>query len=174
MNSRTTMKLLRPTLEYAHDIRKFKDDFLSAGEDVINGGELLDSMDSIDKWIEYVSNNSSCDTVSADWVLTDTYLAVVDERIVGVICLRHCLNDFLKDLGNVAFSVRPGDRKKGYATVMLSMILIEARNLGMKNVKLSAEKDNVASIKTIINNGGIYSYTFDFDGRKAVSYIIKL
>ena len=169
MNSRTNMKLVRPTLEYAHDIRKFKDDFLSAGEDVINGGELLDSMDSIDKWIEYVSNNSSCDTVSADWVLTDTYLAVVDERIVGVICLRHCLNDFLKDFGHIAFSVRPHDRKKGYA-----MILIEARNLGMNKVKLSAEKDNVASIKTIINNGGVYSYTFDFDGRKAVSYLIKL
>ncbi|MBQ6443509.1 MAG: GNAT family N-acetyltransferase [Methanosphaera sp.] len=174
MTSMRKMKLVRPTLEYAYDIEEFKDEFISAGEDVINGGELLDSMDSIGKWIEYVSNNASSDRVSPDWVLTDTYLAVVDERIVGVICLRHCLNDFLSDFGHIAFSVRPGDRRKGYAGMMLSLILDKARKLGMKKVKLSAEKDNVASIRTIVSNGGVYVYSFNFDGSEVLSYLIKL
>lgn len=168
------MKLIRPTLEYEGDIKDFRDEFLSYGESVINGGELLDKMSSVSQWIEYVSNNTSIDSLSHDWVLTDTYLALVDERIVGVICLRHSLNDFLYDFGHIAFSVRPTERKRGYATTMLSLILMKARLIGMNSVKLSALKDNVESIKAIVNNGGIYSYTFNLDGHEAFSYLIKL
>lgn len=45
----------------------------------------------------------------------DPFFAVrkSDGRIVGIIDLRHTLNDFLKDLGNCGYSVRPSERKKG-------------------------------------------------------------
>ena len=168
------MKLLRPTDLLKDEICEFKNEFFSYGEKIINGGELLDKMDSIEEWIEYVSNNVNLDSVSPDWVLTDTYLAIKSGRIVGIVCLRHYLNDFLSDFGHIAFSVRPQERNKGYATEMLSLILDKARDISMNEVKLSAKKDNVASIKTIIKNGGVYSYSFSCDEDIALVYMIKL
>lgn len=46
-------------------------------------------------------------------------------------------------------SVRPSERKKGYATEILKQICFVARKHGMKQLQLSVEKNNVASIKTI-------------------------
>ena len=152
----------------------FRDEFTSNGESVINGGELLDKTESIDEWLVYVSNNTSPDTLSADWVLTDTYLAVVDDEIVGIICLRHSLNDFLASWGHVGYSIRPSRRNNGYATLMLALIIDKATKMGMNSLQLSAERSNVASVRTIVKNNGVYNHSFDFEGEIIDVYVIKL
>ena len=74
---------------------------------------MLDNMDSYEKWLESVTRNQFSDTVNPEWVVTDTFFAVDgNERIVGIIDLRHTLNEFLKDFGNSGYSVRPSERKK--------------------------------------------------------------
>ena len=168
------MLLVRPSVELKDKILHFKNEFISHDEKVINGGELLDKTDSFENWLEYVSNNTCKDTLSHEWVLTDIYFALVDDKIVGVICLRHYLNDLLHDFGHIAYSVSPSERKKGYATLMLSQVLSKAKNMGMARVKLSAKKGNIASVKTIINNNGVYSYSFEYDNDIVDVYSIKL
>lgn len=99
---RTVMiTLKRPTKEYEPEALAFKQEFIENGETTINGSELLDQMDSYDEWLKSVTDNISPDTVNPEWVVTDTYFAF-DENgsIVGIIDLRHELNDFLKDFGN--------------------------------------------------------------------------
>ena len=66
-------------------------------EPVFVHAERLDKIPTFNEWMEYVSKNTSPTTVSEDWVVTDTLLAIEDNRIVGIISLRHNLNDFLKD-----------------------------------------------------------------------------
>jgi len=168
------MKLIRPSISLEDDVVDFKEEFLSNNEKTINGGELLDSNLSFDQWLCHVSDNSSKDSLPPDWVLTDTYLAIERDTIVGIICLRHYLNDFLSNFGHIAFSVRPSKRRKGYATLMLGMILDKARDLNMTSVQLSAMRDNEASIRVIANNGGVYLRSFDHEGRIADVYIIDL
>ena len=169
------IKLIRPSKEHEKEALAFKKEFFDNGENTINGGELLDQTDSYDSWLQAVTNNTSKATVNPEWVVTDTYFAIDEnERIVGIIDFRHELKGFLKDFGNSGYSVRPSERKKGYATQMLSLILERAKETGLKSFQLSAEKSNTPSIKTIIKNGGKYSRSFTVNNEEADVYIIDL
>lgn len=169
------IKLIRPLKEHEKEALAFKKEFFDNGENTINGSELLDQTDSYDSWLQAVTNNTSKATVNPEWVVTDTYFAIDEnERIVGVIDFRHELKGFLKDFGNSGYSVRPSERKKGYATQMLSLILERAKETGLKSFQLSAEKSNTPSIKMIIKNGGKYSRSFTVNNEEADVYIIDL
>ena len=167
--------LKRPTKEYESEALAFKQEFIENGETTINGSELLDQMDSYDEWLKSVTDNISPDTVNSEWVVTDTYFAFdEDDNIVGIIDLRHELNDFLKDFGNSGYSVRPSQRRKGYATEMLKLIIERARQIGMDKLQLSVETSNEASVKTITKNGGKYERNFTYEGEEAAVYMIVL
>lgn len=169
------IKLKRPTKEYEKEALAFKQEFIDNGENTINGSELLDRMDSYDEWLLSVTDNKSAETVNPLWVVTDTYFAFDDnDRIVGIIDFRHELNDFLKDFGNSGYSVRPSERRKGYATQMLGLIVKEAKKIGMDKLQLSVERTNEPSIKTIIKNNGKYERSFEFEGEEADVYMIDI
>lgn len=166
--------LKRPIKEYEEEAISFKQEFFDNGEITINGSELLDHTDSYDEWLKSVTDNTSSDTVNPSWVVTDTFFAFDENnRIVGIIDFRHELNDFLKDFGNCGYSVRPSERRKGYATEMLKLVLEHARQIGMDKVQLSVERSNEASVKTITKNGGKYERSFEFENEKADVYMIN-
>ena len=169
------IKLKRPIKEYETEALAFKQEFSENGENTINGSELLDRMDSYDEWLKSVTDNNSAETVNPSWVVTDTYFAFDEnDRIVGIIDFRHELNDFLKDFGNSGYSVRPSERRKGYATQMLGLIVKQAKDLGLEKLQLSVERTNEPSIKTILKNNGKYERSFEFEGEEADVYIIDL
>lgn len=127
-------------------------------------------MDSIEEWIRYIKKNSSRSTVSSEWVVTDTFLAFNNENIlVGIISLHYELNDFLKYFGQIGYSIRPLQRKKGYAIEMLKETLKIAKDKGLNNVIISTKEDNIASIKTIEKNGGYLIKSIEY-----LDYIIKM
>ena len=166
--------LKRPAKENETEALAFKQEFIDYGTPTINGSELLDQMDSYDEWLRSVTDNMSSDTVNPSWVVTDTYFAFDDnDRIVGIIDLRHELNDFLKDFGNSGYSVRPSERRKGYATQMLHLIIQRAGEIGMSRLQLGVERSNEPSVKTIKKNGGIYERSFTFEGEEADVYMIN-
>lgn len=123
-----------------------------------------------------VTANANRKTLDPNWVLTDTFFAIkeADHKIVGIADLRYELNDFLKDFGNCGYSVRPSERKKGYATEILRQICMIAKEHGLKQLQLSVENNNVASIKTIEKNGGCYHRSFLFENELASIYLIDL
>ncbi|MBQ5384051.1 MAG: GNAT family N-acetyltransferase [Treponema sp.] len=165
------IRLVRPNEKMKDKAIDFKEEFFSHNEKTINGSELLDKIDDYDEWLKIVTQNMSPETVSPDWVVTDTFFAIDEnEKIVGIIDLRHTLNDFLKDFGNCGYSVRPSERKKGHATEMLRQLLVIAKEIGMNELHLSVEKTNEASVKTIRKNGGVYERSFEFENEIADVY----
>ena len=107
------IQLVRPTEERKEQAIEFRQEFFAHGEFVINGSELFDKTDDYTEWCRSIDANTKEETVNPNWVITDTFFAVDDhDRIVGIIDLRHTLNEFLKDLGNCGYSVRPSERRK--------------------------------------------------------------
>lgn len=86
------------------------------------------------------------------------YLWMVDPdgAFVGFLALRHVLNDFLREIGgHIGYSVRPSRRREGHAVRALGLALERARGLGLEQVMLTCDDDNVGSWRTIESNGGV-------------------
>lgn len=151
------LKLILPTPEYKTQIMNYKREFIE-NEEGMHGTSGLRSADSFEEWYKSVLNNLKEETVKEGLVPASTYIAISteDNRLVGMINVRYRLNDgLLKTGGHIGYSVRKSERNKGYATMMLALALDEYKNLGFDRVLITCDKDNIASSKTIINNGGI-------------------
>ena len=57
-------------------------------------------------------------------------------------------------LGHIGYGVVESRRRRGYATQALRDILVLPRNLGLSQVQITADPDNIASQRVILNNGG--------------------
>ena len=94
-----------------------------------------------------------------DGKVEDSVFFLLDDkrnRLLGAINIRHELNeDLLMYGGHIGDGIRPSERRKGYGTKIIDLALVECRKLGIEKVLITCDKNNEASRKTIINNGGI-------------------
>ena len=150
------IKLVFPEEKMKDAALEFKQEFFDVGEKTIYGSYKLDTNRyTYDEWLEILKNNMAVKTANPKFGISETYFAVTEKGvIVGIINFRHTLADFYRNSGHIGYSVRPSCRKQGYATKMLSAILLNARKVGLTEIKLVCEQSNIASIKTIDNNGG--------------------
>ena len=114
-----------------------------------------------------------------DGLVPDSVFFLLDEdrnKLIGAVNIRHYLNDYLlKFGGHIGDGIRPSERKKGYATKMIELALIECKKLGMDKVLVTCNKSNIASAKTIIKNGGILENEIkDSDGEIIQRYWINI
>jgi len=91
-----------------------------------------------------------------DWkVPTSIYWLYVDGQPVGFGKLRHFLTDKLREEGGHAgYAIRPSERNKGYGTILLKMIIEEAKKMKIEKVLLTIRMSNSNSIKVALNNNG--------------------
>jgi predicted acetyltransferase len=57
--------------------------------------------------------------------------------------------------GHIGYGIRPSERRKGYATQILSLALEKTKVLGINKVLVVCDTNNIGSRKTIISNGGV-------------------
>lgn len=151
------LKLILPTMEYKDEIMNYKEEFIK-NKDSMDGTGGLRNSETFEEWYSAVYDNLKEETVREGFVPATTFIAIsnYDGRLVGMIDIRHRLNDYLLNFGgHIGYSVRKSERQKGYATEMLALALKECIGLDIKRVLITCDKDNIASAKIIIKNGGI-------------------
>ncbi|HBL84427.1 MAG: hypothetical protein A2Y17_04630 [Clostridiales bacterium GWF2_38_85] len=146
--------LVFPTLEMENQAIEYRQEYFDYGEYEISGDGGLDHADNYKNWFNIIT---SAQTAAPNgWVNCSTYFAAIGDKIIGTIQIRHSLNEFLIDYGgHIGYGVRPSERRKGYASQMLKLALEKCCKLNIDKVLITCDKDNIASAKTIMKNGGI-------------------
>ena len=168
--------LVKPNLSYADEIIKYKEESL-AESPIINGSAGLDRLSSIEVWLEELKKRSCEDTVPKGLVPSSTYLAVreKDNYIVGMIDIRHYLNEYLTQVGgNIGYGVRKTERNKGYAKQMLKLALEKCKELKIKKVLITCDEDNIASEKVILSANAKLEDIRNVDGENKKRFWIDL
>jgi predicted acetyltransferase len=95
------------------------------------------------------------------------------KRIIGAIQFRHELNEYLLlHGGHIGYGIRPSDRRKGYATLMLGMMLDILKKRSFGKVLITCDDGNAASARTIEHFGGLLENIIDEDVGKTRRYWI--
>ena len=168
--------LVKPDLSYADEIIKYKEESLKESP-IINGSAGLDRLSSIEDWLEELNKRSCEDTVPEGLVPSSTYLGIreKDNYIVGMIDIRHYLNEYLTQVGgNIGYSVRKTERNKGYAKQMLKLALEKCKELKIKKVLITCDEDNIASEKVILSANAKFEDIRNVDGENKKRFWIDL
>ena len=158
---REVCKLVKVSAEYAEQIKEYRQEFLDAGDSMDGCGSLRRLADPYE-FIQKCKDYERPETLPADKVIATQFLYVRerDNRLLGMLQVRHYFNDYLSKFGgHIGYSIRPSERRKGYAKGMLKAALPFCREINLERVLITCIEDNVGSEKTILTNGGIYEST---------------
>ncbi len=153
--------LIKPTSEYSEQIKEYRREFLDSGDSMDGTGSLRRMEDPL-AFIQKCKDYEMPETLPEGRVLATQFMLVrkSDDRLLGMIQVRHYFNDYLeKYAGHIGYSVRPSERRKGYAKEMLKMALPFCREIGLDKVLITCIGGNIGSEKTILANGGVYEST---------------
>lgn len=149
------LELISPCNEYKEQVMACRKIFLEK-EESFDGCAGLEECNTYEEWIDF--DNRLSKKYGESYVPSDVYLAIrkSDDKLIGIIDIRKELTDFLyKYGGHIGYSVIPDERRKGYAKEMLKLALEKCKVLKINRVLLTCDKQNIASSKTIIANGGV-------------------
>jgi len=151
----TKLRLIEPSIDFEESHKTFLEQFQERDERV-HPSIVAEPYDSFADYVAMLMAASRGENIPSNWVAHSTFWLVdADNEIVAISNMRHELNDFLLTYGgHIGYGVRPSARSKGYATEVLRRTLLMAQDRGIERVRITCAKNNTASAKTILRNGG--------------------
>jgi len=149
------MKLIKPTISYGRSFVEAVEELRLRKEDSFFRafGRPL----TVDQYIELTEKHARRKELPQGWVPYATFWLVDEGEFVGELHFRYVLTDYLRNYGgHIGYTIRPSERKKGYGTQILALVLPEIKALGYRRILVTCDETNVASQKIIEANGGIF------------------
>lgn len=166
------LKLVKLENKYKKQLFDMMDEWRATGEKIVPFAIRKTDYHNFETYC----NNLDANEETSEFVPSSTYFCLDEERniFVGAVNIRHYLNErMMLDGGHIGDGVRPSERRKGIATQMIHLALLECKKMGIDNVLMVCDKDNIASAKSIINNGGILENEIVLDGKLQQRYWIS-
>lgn len=129
---------------------------LGTGENGFGSIPVATGESTLDEFLARCMRDAS-GKVPADLVPQTTFWALEPSgEVVGMVRMRHCLNEALVEHGgHIGYFVRSDRRGRGYGKRILALALTELRQLGETRALLTTDEDNPASIAVIEACGGV-------------------
>ena len=127
------LMLVEPSEEYFAELAAYRNDFLE-NSDSMDGCGPLRRFDDMKAYLEDTMRYTREETLPEGMVL----------RTFG---------------GHIGYSVRPSERRKGYASWMLKNVQPYCKSLGLSEILVCCLDTNEGSRRTILKNGGRFDGT---------------
>ena len=170
---------VEPTMNFAKEIAAYRQEMLDA-ESSFDGCFSMKRMPDIQEYVDYCigwANPRREPGKNGVWGNVLLVIRKSDMKMIGCMQVHNVLTKKMKQYtGHVGYSVRPAERRKGYAKKMLAKALDFLTSFEFEEVYVSCLPENEASKKTILANGGEYIETvyLDEDGVNLERYRITL
>nr|WP_297707193.1 GNAT family N-acetyltransferase [uncultured Butyrivibrio sp.] len=170
---------VEPTMIFAKEIAAYRQEMLDA-ESSFDGCFSMKRMPDIQEYVDYCIGWANPRREADEHGAWGNVLLVIrksDMKMVGCMQVHNVLTERMeKCTGHVGYSVRPSERRKGYAKKMLAKALDFLSSFGFEEVYVSCLPENEASKKTIWANGGelVETVYLKEDGVNLEKYRIRI
>ena len=146
------MRLVQVSRKYKNIIQDYKDEYLIY-HNKVNGSCGIHNYSNLDDWFDEIDKIVL--GKSTKRIQSSTYMCMIDDKMIGIIDIRHHLPKEWYTAGHIGYSVRPSERNKGYASLALREALQITKKLEINPILITCSKNNLIGSKVIIKNGGV-------------------
>lgn len=167
------LTLVHPDARHEEQVMAYRAEMLADGSS-FDGCAGLEDVETYAEWLDF--DGRLKEKFGGGYSPSDVFLALrlSDGRLVGILDFRKKLTEFLLNYGgSVGYSVRPGERRKGYAKEMLRLICRYCAGQGETRLLLTCDKENEASRRCILAGGGVLENEVKDDPELGSSGIIQ-
>ena len=116
------------------------------------------SFEEYKKWLANQDDFSQGKNLSQGWIPFTTYFLYDNNIPIGTGRIRHETSEYLQKVvgaGEIGYGISKTYRGKGYGNILFKEILKKCKeDFGYKKITLFPHKDNQATIKIMLKNGG--------------------
>ena len=146
--------LVKADESYQKQITEMMDEWIASGEKIVPKAIADHDYHDFEQYCQSLDVKEATD----DMVPSSTYFCLDKDRniIVGAVNIRHYLNErLLRSVGHIGDGIRPSERRKGYGSTMIALALEKCREMHIPRVMMACDRNNIASARSIMHNGGI-------------------
>ena len=146
-----------PEMADRQAVLTFRREFMTVHA-VLHGANELNAFtdEGYASWLGYMALPAGTRLFEYAKVADSTYIALRGEVMVGIVHVRHYLNEGLRRFGgHVGYSTHPAYQGQGIATQLLCFALARLDELGETPVLVTCGDDNPASQRVIERCGGV-------------------
>ena len=155
------MKIEKISLKHKEAILEMCKEYNINNEDY-NGAFFIKNIIDYEDKIKELDNASNGILDNPAFVPYTCYVFIKENKIVGVGSVRHYLNEYLEKFGgHIGYSIRPTERKKGYGSKALKLLINQAKEMNIEKILITCNINNIGSKKVIENNNGKFINQID-------------
>lgn len=109
------------------------------------------ALENFQDYLDDLDDYSKGNNLSEGEVITSTFWLIDKKEVVGVVRIRH---EEVECAGHIGYDISPNYRNKGYGFQILKLALERSIKIGLEEVILTCNIDNISSKKIIEKNNG--------------------